>query len=91
MLDIFGNPDWLALASGFLGDLIRGLLEGLNWILLVLPFTLAASIANSLRSTKVPRLIVATAAVLAIGVPFAAYYFLYPYIHFPYWMRWIPR
>lgn len=89
MLDIFGSPDWPGLAGGIFGDLLRGLLEGLNWLLLVVPFWLAASIAGQLQSKESPNWIIAPVAVVVFFVPFALYYLAYPYVEFPYFMRWV--
>lgn len=91
MPDIFGQPNWLGLGGGILGDLFRGLLESLNWLLLVMPFWFSASIAGHLKSKKAPTWVIAPAAALAFLLPVASYYVAYPYIEFPYWMRWIHR
>ena len=91
MFDIFGQPNWTGLAGGILGDLLRGLLETLDLFLLVMPLWLAGSIAGHLKSKKVSIWIIAPVAALVFLLPFACYYFAYPYIEFPYWMRWIHR
>jgi hypothetical protein len=89
MADIFGEPNWLALAGGILSDLFRGFLEALNLFLLVVPFGLSGSIASHLASKNVPRWVIVPVAVLTFVLPLASYYIVYPYIGFPYWMRWL--
>ncbi len=74
-----------------MGDILRGLLDILNWLSLALPFWLSASVAGYLRSKKASNWLVAPVAALVFLLPLALYYFAYPYVEFPYWMRWIHR
>ena len=91
MFDIFGEPDWLALVGGIFSDLLSGFLEGLNWLSFLVPFWLSASASSYFRSKNAPNWIVVLVTLLVFLLALAAYYVVYPYIGFPYWMRWIPR
>lgn len=91
MFDIFGQPDWLGLAGGIGSDILNGVLEALNWFSILLPFWLSGSGADYVRSKKAPNWIVVVVTMLVFLFVLAAYYFAYPHLGFPYWMRWIPR
>lgn len=88
MLEIFGEPDWPNLASGILDEILGGLAESLNFILLFLPFSMAVVVVNWLKSKNTPNWIAAPSAIVVIVIPFSLYYLAYPYVKFPTWMSW---
>lgn len=87
-MDIFGQPDWLGLAGGIFGEIVGGLVQLLNWLALLLPFLLAGWVHGLFKSKNVPGWVAFIPAVLMFGVVLSAYYYAYPYLSFPLWMRW---
>jgi len=87
-MDIFGQPDWLGLGGGIIGEIVGGLVEFLNWLSLILPFPLAGGTHAFFRARNVPNWLAVVPAVVVFGFVLAVYYFSYPYLGFPLWMRW---
>lgn len=87
-MDIFGQPDWLGLAAGILGEIVDGLVELLNWLSLILPFPLAGSTYAYFKSKNLPNVVALIPAVFVFLFVIGVYYFTYPYLTFPLWMRW---
>jgi hypothetical protein len=87
-MDIFGQPDWLGLAGGILGETITGIIEALNWFSILLPFFLAAMVRSYLKSKKVADWLAFFPVMLTFVSIIGVYYLAYPHLSFPLWMRW---
>jgi hypothetical protein len=60
----------------------------INWLAITIPFILAYSVFQYCDLKHLPKFVAYFMAVAVFVVMLAIYYFIYPILGFPAWMRW---
>lgn len=65
------------------------MLETVNFLALTVPFIAAGAAYTTLRERSVAKVLASIVAIGILAAVFVGYSFMYRYLGFPLWMRWL--